>query len=93
MDLSLKLLPEAIEKLYVLRGGRLRPLVLHRGLGRYKFELLKPAIEEPDEEEAENLEKIEAVEPALSVADPKFKTIDALLEQQLQRYSCNRLHT
>lgn len=85
MDLSLKLLPEAIEKLYVLRGGRLRPLVLHRGLGRYKFELLKPAIEEPDEEEAENLEKIEAVEPAPSVADPKFKTIDALLEQQLQK--------
>lgn len=35
--------------------------------------MLKPAIEEPDEEEAENLEKIEAVEPAPSVADPKFK--------------------
>lgn len=50
MDLSLKLLPEAIQKLYVLRDGKLRPLALHRGLGRRKFELLKPAMEEPDED-------------------------------------------
>lgn len=38
-DLYLRLLPEATERLYVLRDGALRPLSLSRGLGRARLTL------------------------------------------------------
>jgi hypothetical protein len=82
-DLSLKLLPEAIERLFVLRGGKLWPAV-HRGLGRVKFELLKPQIKEANEDDEVGAGD-EAVDPAVPVGDPKFTTIDAVLRRQLQK--------
>jgi len=80
-DLTLKLLPEAIEKLYVMRNGKLHPLKVHRGLGRYKFELLKPQVEE-ETEEGDEVDQTDQTHP---VHDPKHKTIDTLLRQQLQK--------
>ncbi len=80
-DLSLKLLPESIEKLYVLRDGKLRLLTVHRGLGRFKFDLLKPQIDEVDED----TEADTAIVPAAPLADAKVRTLDAVLRQQLQK--------
>lgn len=83
-DISFKLLPEAIDRLYVMRDGKLHQLRLHRGLGRVRFELLKPQIEET-EEDAELAEADLGTDQLTPAIDPKFKTLDALLRQRLQK--------
>ena len=49
-DLYLRLLPEATDKLYVLRDGALRPLNLQRGLGKERLTLIPAATSNADEE-------------------------------------------
>lgn len=49
-DLYLRLLPEATDRLYILRDGRLRPLGLSRGLGKAQLTLAPKAAFASDEE-------------------------------------------
>lgn len=49
-DLFLRLLPEAVEKLYVFNGKDLRSLSLQRGLGRERLELTPTATEGKSDE-------------------------------------------
>lgn len=83
-NVSLKLLPESIEKLYVLRGGKLRLLNVNRGLGRAKFELLKPQLDETNEDD-EIAAGNEVIDPVIPLSDPKFSTVDAVLRRQFQK--------
>jgi formate dehydrogenase maturation protein FdhE len=82
--LALKILPEALDRLYVLRGGKLRPLAIQRGLGRLKFELIKPQVEVlEDDTELDDSEDV--ANPAVAATATRFKTIDATLRQLLQK--------
>ncbi len=49
-DLYFRLLPEATDKLYVLRDGALRPLNLQRGLGKERLTLVPTAAGAADDE-------------------------------------------
>ncbi|WP_295450774.1 ATP-binding domain-containing protein [uncultured Thiodictyon sp.] len=55
-DLYLRLLPEATDRLYVLRDGKLRPLGLSRGLGKRQLTLVPKAAATSNEEHLENSE-------------------------------------
>lgn len=52
-DLYLRLLPSAIERLFVLRGGALHRWAPQKGLGKARLKLLPAAADAQADEEAE----------------------------------------
>lgn len=82
-DLYLRLLPEATERLYVLRDGALRKLSLSRGLGKARLTLTPKPLDSPTESEDE-----EALQPADS-KPPQVKetqrSVDSLFTAESRR--------
>lgn len=73
-DLYLRLLPEAVERIYVVRDGALRPLSVQRGLGKERLELLPSAAKDLDDEpSADDAEPPEEAQKRRSV-DAQFNT-------------------
>jgi hypothetical protein len=81
-DLYLRLLPEAVEKIYAVRDGALRPLSVQRGLGKERLELLPTAAngldDEPGVDEAER-----GAEPAEDAQ--KRRSVDAQFNTEARR--------
>lgn len=94
-DLFFRLMPEATEKLYVMRGGALRPLGLQRGLGKERLELQPSAAaaaaavakeEEPDLDDPEDtLEEQGEILKYRSVDSQFHRVARRLLLQPLSR--------
>lgn len=81
-DLYFRLLPEATEKLYVLREGTLRPLSLQRGLGKEKLNLLPTVLEkEPEEDNAEEPQ----LAPDGDEDNQKRRSVDLVFNTQARR--------
>ncbi len=81
-DLYFRLMPEATDKLYVLRDGALRPLNLQRGLGKERLNLLPTAAGNADEDaDAEDL-----VAPQDAADEPvKRRSVDAAFNAAARR--------
>lgn len=77
-DLFFKLLPEAIDKPYQLTDGKLKPLVILRGLGRERLNLASYVGSdiESDEEQAEAVQDNLTIDVA---PEQKFRSVDSLL--------------
>ncbi len=87
--LFLRLLPEAIDKLYLRSGGKLLPLRVRKGLGRHRFELLRPQVDEPDEDlpvdGGENPDDLPAAPSAAPKPDPRQRSIDSLFKRAVEK--------
>ncbi len=83
--LFLKLLPEAIDKLYLRSGGRLMLLQVRKGLGRHRFELLRPQEDEPEEDvPAEGAVETDAQATAPQ-PDQHHRSIDSLFKRVVEK--------
>jgi hypothetical protein len=84
-SLAMRLFPEALDRLYVPRDGKLHLLVVQRGLGRAKFELLEPQPDGSEEEtEADDNDDIAAMAPVTPVTT-RAKSVEAILSQSLRK--------
>lgn len=87
-SIAMRLFPEALDHLYVLREGKLHQLTVQRGLGRLKFELLEPQPEVTDDDtDGSDHDDLAAA----ATVTTRFKTVEAALRQSLKRALLQRL--
>lgn len=81
-SLAMRMFPEAIDRLYVLRDRKLHALPIQRGLGRVKFELLVPLPDVSDDDtEDEDRDEVAPTAPVTT----RSKSVEASLRHALQK--------
>lgn len=88
-DLLLRLLPEAIERLFVLRGGALHRWLPQKGLGKARLKLLPAAADTQVDEETES--EVEE-QDAPAVEKDVRSSLDALFAQACRKALMQLLH-
>lgn len=88
-DLYLRLLPEAVERLFVLRGGALHRWLPQKGLGKARLKLLPAAADTQADEDAEP----EVEEQDVSAAEKDVRSsLDILFAQACRKALMQLLH-
>jgi len=83
-DLFLKLLPESVEKICVMQGGKIRRLRVQQGLGKVARKLIKAQDEQPDGDTEED-EAVIASAGVVQGGDSRVRSIDVVLRPMLDR--------
>jgi hypothetical protein len=82
--LYLRLLPEATERIYVLDGKALRPLSIHRGLGRERLDLVPSVIaDQPQSQEDDGSDDGDV--PDMTEVDLKRRSMDMQFNRVMRR--------